>query len=86
MQPKRSLIRVVRTADGIKIDLSGKLPGRGAYLHDNPSCWDQGLRHSLARALKTELTSQDVAYLNSYFTTLIEETVVDDLEKKDIKV
>ncbi len=30
--PKKELIRIVRTADGIKIDETGKLNGRGAYL------------------------------------------------------
>ncbi|HSR48466.1 MAG TPA: YlxR family protein [Anaerolineales bacterium] len=56
--PKRTLIRIVRDADGVRIDPSGKAPGRGAYLHDRRSCWENGLRGSLARALKTELTPQ----------------------------
>ncbi len=30
--PKKELIRVVRTADGVVIDPTGKLNGRGAYL------------------------------------------------------
>lgn len=58
MLPKRTLIRIVRDADGVRIDPSGKAPGRGAYLHDRRSCWENGLRGSLARALKTELTPQ----------------------------
>jgi predicted RNA-binding protein YlxR (DUF448 family) len=72
----------VRTADGVKIDLSGKLPGRGAYLHENRSCWEQGLKHSLARALKIELSPQDVEYLKSFLTSLPEKTPVDDLEEE----
>ena len=82
VQPKRSLIRVVRTAEGVKIDLSGKLPGRRAYLHDNRSCWEQGLKQSLARALKIELSPQDVEYLKSFLTSLPEKTPVDDLEEE----
>jgi predicted RNA-binding protein YlxR (DUF448 family) len=31
--PKRNLIRVVRTPDGIQVDLTGKAAGRGAYIH-----------------------------------------------------
>lgn len=58
MLPKRTLIRIVRDADGIHIDPSGKAPGRGAYLHDRRSCWENSLRGSLARALKTELTPE----------------------------
>lgn len=30
--PKKELIRIVRTEDGIKVDETGKLNGRGAYL------------------------------------------------------
>lgn len=30
--PKKELIRVVRTADGVIVDSTGKVNGRGAYL------------------------------------------------------
>lgn len=30
--PKRELVRVVRTVDGVVVDLTGKVNGRGAYL------------------------------------------------------
>ncbi|MBR2708241.1 MAG: YlxR family protein [Bacilli bacterium] len=30
--PKKELIRVVRTADGVIVDTTGKVNGRGAYL------------------------------------------------------
>ena len=32
--PKRKMVRLVRTSDGVQIDPTGKLAGRGAYLHD----------------------------------------------------
>ena len=36
---KRDMIRVVRCTDGqIRLDFSGKLNGRGAYLCPNPAC------------------------------------------------
>lgn len=54
--PKRALIRVVRSPDGVTIDPTGKAAGRGAYLHDRRSCWEAGVRGPLARALRTELT------------------------------
>ncbi len=57
--PKRSLIRIVRTEKGIQIDPTGKLTGRGAYLHNQRSCWERGLKGGLAQALKTELTDED---------------------------
>jgi len=57
--PKRALIRVVRTPEGVKVDPTGKAAGRGAYLHDRRSCWEAGLRGALARALRTELSDAD---------------------------
>ncbi len=56
--PKRSLIRVVRSPDGVRLDLTGKAPGRGAYLHDQRACWEAGLRGPLARALRVELSPE----------------------------
>ena len=56
---KRDLMRIVRTADGVRYDETGKAPGRGAYLHKNRSCWEKALKGSLAKALRTELTQAD---------------------------
>ena len=56
---KRSLIRIVRRPGEVCVDPTGKLAGRGAYLHDQPSCWERALKGSLANALKTELTASD---------------------------
>ena len=38
MKPKKDLIRVVKTADGIRLDKTGKLAGRGAYVCTNEDC------------------------------------------------
>ena len=61
VKPKRSLTRVVRTPEaGVQIDPSGKLAGRGAYLCDNPACWQQAARGgALDRALRTALTDKE---------------------------
>ena len=67
---KRSLIRIVRTPQGVQVDPTGKLAGRGAYLHDRRSCWEQGLKGPLARALKTELTQTERALLNDFARSL----------------
>ena len=55
---KRQLTRIVRTADeGVVIDPTGKRNGRGAYLCDDPLCWQRAVeRRTLDTALKTELT------------------------------
>lgn len=37
--PKKTLMRIVRSADGeVSFDLSGKMNGRGVYLCRNSSC------------------------------------------------
>ncbi len=39
IKPKKELIRIVRSKEGeISLDLTGKKPGRGAYLCRNPEC------------------------------------------------
>jgi predicted RNA-binding protein YlxR (DUF448 family) len=68
--PKRSLIRVVRTGEGVRVDPTGKMAGRGAYLHNRRSCWEKGLKGQLAHALKTTLTTDDTERLRQFVLTL----------------
>jgi uncharacterized protein len=70
---KRTLIRLVRRQDGILIDPTGKAAGRGAYLHNLRSCWEKGLKGSLAHALKTEINSKDLQQLTEYAFSLPED-------------
>ena len=38
-KPKKELVRIVRSAEGaINVDLTGKMPGRGAYLCRSTQC------------------------------------------------
>lgn len=62
---KRSLTRLVRTKDaGIWVDPTGKREGRGAYLCDNPACWETArTTQVLGKALRTTLTDADRARL-----------------------
>lgn len=47
MKPKKELIRVVKNKDNeVSIDLTGKKPGRGAYICKNEEC--------LIKAFKTK--------------------------------
>ena len=73
VMPKRSLIRIVRTPSGIQIDPSGKISGRGAYLHNKRSCWENGLKSSIAHALRIEVTAQDKETLEDYKESLPDE-------------
>jgi len=68
--PKRTMIRVVRTADGVRVDPTGKMAGRGAYLHDRRECWERGLKGALANALKATLTVDERATLEEFMSTL----------------
>jgi uncharacterized protein len=71
--PKRTLVRIVRRPEGVQIDPTGKLAGRGAYLHDKRSCWERGLKGALAHALKIELTAEDKDRLAAFAAALPEE-------------
>lgn len=71
VQAKRTLIRLVRTdTDGVQVDLDGKRAGRGAYLHDDPSCWQKALKGSLAKALRTELSLANREQLSQFAGSL----------------
>jgi predicted RNA-binding protein YlxR (DUF448 family) len=67
------MIRVVRTPDGVHIDLSGKSPGRGAYVHNEKSCWQTALQGALERALKTNISSESRHELEVYMENLVTE-------------
>ncbi|MGB2896586.1 MAG: YlxR family protein [Anaerolineales bacterium] len=70
---KRALIRIVRGQDGVKIDLTGKAPGRGAYVHDLRSCWEKALKGSLSRSLKIDLKNEARQELETYMNSLTDE-------------
>lgn len=55
--PKKELLRIVRTPQGeVKIDESGRLNGRGAYLKRSAEAVEIAKkRKSLARALECEI-------------------------------
>ena len=64
------MVRVVRTAEGVFVDRSGKLAGRGAYLHESRDCWERGLKGILVNALKTELSPDDRVRLETFMSSL----------------
>jgi predicted RNA-binding protein YlxR (DUF448 family) len=64
------MVRIVRTAEGVRIDPTGKLAGRGAYLHDRRECWELGLKGALAHALKATVSADERAKLEDFMNTL----------------
>ncbi len=73
VKSKRELIRLVRNLNGsVKVDTSGKEPGRGAYLCRVLECWQNGLAGGrLEYVLKTKLTRENREQLIEYGKTLI---------------
>ena len=64
---KRELIRIVRTPEHVvKIDPSGKAPGRGAYICKKEECFQKAIKNkSLARALEIELDDDLIVELSN---------------------
>ncbi len=60
MRAKRDMVRVVRTPHGeIRVDPTGKAPGRGAYVDPREACVTAALRdRRLAQALETEIPAE----------------------------
>ena len=65
---KRDLVRLVRTSEGrVQLDEQGRMPGRGAYLCHEGTCWEQALEgRSRASELRTALSADDLAALRAY--------------------
>ena len=61
---KRALTRLVFAQGRLRVDESGKLNGRGAYLCENADCWLTAAgRPALGKALRRELSEDDREYL-----------------------
>jgi predicted RNA-binding protein YlxR (DUF448 family) len=64
--PKKTLTRIVKGPEGVKVDPTGKAHGRGAYLHNDRVCWQRGINGALEHALKAELRAEEVEDLLAY--------------------
>ena len=61
---KQALTRLVFSQERLKIDESGKLNGRGAYLCDRADCWNKAVAlPAMSKALRRELSEDDRDYL-----------------------
>ena len=60
MVEKKELVRLIRTPEGeIRLDISGKANGRGAYLCKKLSCFETAVsRRGLERALKAKIPKE----------------------------
>jgi uncharacterized protein len=72
MKPKRELIRVVNDKEGnLSMDLTGKKPGRGAYICRNLECFEKAFKNKrLDKNLETKIS--DDIYLKLKEEIIIE--------------
>ena len=66
-KPKKELIRVVKSPEGeISVDITGKKPGRGAYICRNEGCLRKAQKSKqLERALECGMTHELYDHLAS---------------------
>jgi predicted RNA-binding protein YlxR (DUF448 family) len=76
IKEKKALIRLVRAENGVaEVDISGKKPGRGAYLCPKKVCWELVLKKNrLEYALRTKLSDDNRQILIGYIHNLLEES------------
>jgi predicted RNA-binding protein YlxR (DUF448 family) len=75
---KRGFVRIVRSPAGtVEIDLTGKKPGRGAYLCASYPCWEQALKRGrIDAALKVKASPDDKLRLTRFAGSLQEAVAV----------
>ena len=58
-KPKKELIRIVKNDNGIFVDRTGKVNGRGAYICDDISCLKKLIKAKpLARVFECEIKNE----------------------------
>ncbi len=69
MQPKKELVRVVRTPEGaVVLDTTGRANGRGAYLCKKSACLEKAIKsRALERALETKIEPETYETLRAQF-------------------
>lgn len=71
---KRDLMRVVRSKDGfVRVDPSGRLAGRGAYVCRRQECFEGAADARLASALRARLSEDDIDRLRRDFEDALHE-------------
>ena len=61
MKPKRELTRIVRPQEGeVTLDLTGRAPGRGAYICHSPECLKKARKSDLLARVLERKTAADL--------------------------
>ena len=59
-KPKKELIRIVKTDEGVKFDKTGKLNGRGAYICNDSKCRELLFKNKLLnKTFKCNVSSDE---------------------------
>ncbi len=69
VRPKKELVRIVRGPDGVfSLDLTGKKPGRGAYLCPSAACFDTAVkRHRFEKSFQQPVPPEVLERLRAEF-------------------
>ena len=72
MKDKKSLIRVVRSAEGkVSLDFGGRAPGRGAYVCRDMECLKKARKSkALERSLETSIPDEIYEQLEKELSTI----------------
>lgn len=72
---KKELLRVVKTTEGdVKVDLTGKINGRGAYICSTIECLELAIKSKkISRSLEVEITDSVLEELKKVVGSLKQE-------------
>jgi len=65
---KKELIRIVKSTNGeIKIDITGKMDGRGTYICKNEDCLNKVIKNKrISKVFEKEITNEIYENIRSY--------------------
>lgn len=73
MFPKSDLLRIVKNDDGVFLDISGKMQGRGAYICKNPDCVAKCVKKALLdKVFDVKLSAEVYERIQNEYRSAIE--------------
>ena len=71
MKSKKEMLRVLKTAEEVVLDTTGKMNGRGAYLCKNAECLKKAIKHKgIERSLKMAIDKSVYEKLEKEFLNI----------------
>ncbi len=73
---KKDLIRIVDTEEGLRLDVTGKMNGRGVYVCPNKECIALAQKkNGIKRSLKKNIDNEEISALFEELTAYEKESV-----------